>query len=100
MKFLFSTSNKLYKKIIELLSCKFIKKYPEDLNISEYTLNKILISVKNSVIDKKPKLIELTWDIIIKNDVLLEIILKDKFNFLAEINRMLKSNEEINVKKN
>ena len=45
----FATSN-VVKKILDIISCKFIKVYEDDINLSTYTLNNILDSINNVLI--------------------------------------------------
>jgi uncharacterized protein YoxC len=47
------SSNKIKRKILELIQCKFVKIYSDDINYSKYILNNIIDSIRNLIFSVK-----------------------------------------------
>jgi len=69
----------IYKKIVDLLLCDFVKIYEDDINLSEYISNNIIESFISSTLDGKDAEMEIyIYKIFSKKKIFLEILLKDK----------------------
>ena len=91
--------NKIFKKIIDLTLCKFVKIYEDDVNLSQCILFKLVASLKNIYKVKNATIKEYILNIAIKKEIIIDIILKNKYNFLSGVPGILISKEEENVKK-
>ena len=81
----FSTSN-VIKKILDIISCKFIKVYEDDINLSTYTLNNILDSINNALITNNDISVVLyAIDTINKKPLFVDYVLQRKDIFLSRI---------------
>ena len=81
----FATSN-VVKKILDISSCKFIKVYGEDINLSTYTLNNILDSMNNLLITNHDISVVLYGiDTINKNDMFVDYVLQRKDIYISRI---------------
>ena len=97
--FLLYSQKKIRIKILDIILCKFVKIYQDDMNFSEYYLNNILSSLRNlvfSVKDNGTKIYALS--ILHKKKVLQDIILLKKEYFCCKLIGILSSGEEDNVK--
>ena len=71
--------NKIKKKILELLSAKFVKIFQEDTNFSEFLLNNIIDSITYLIYNVKDVSTQVYALRMLKNnDIFLDIILKNK----------------------
>ena len=81
----FATSN-VIKKILDIVSCKFIKVYEDDINLSTYTLNNILDSINNTLITNKDISVVLyAIDTINKKPLFVDYVLQRKDIFISRI---------------
>ena len=97
--FLVFSSNKIRKKILELLLCKFVKIYSDDLNYSNYILNNIIDSIRNLIFSVKDVSIRIfAFNILQKKTLLLDIILKRKENFFSKLIGLLYTDEDEKIK--
>ncbi len=93
------SSNKIKKKILELILCKFVKIYSEDVNYSKYILNNIIDSIRNLIFSVKDLSIRIfALNILHKKTILLDIILEKKENFFCKLIGILETDEEQIIK--
>ena len=72
---------KIYRKIIELLTCNFIKIYPDDVNLSEYIFHNIIESIFTTSLNEQNKINQsYSFQTIAKQEKLFEFCFK-KHNF-------------------
>ena len=97
--FLLFSSNKIKKKILELVLCKFVKIYSDDINLSNYILNNIIDSIRNLIFSVKDVSIRIfAFNIIHKKPLLLDIILKRKEYFCSKLVGVLFTDEDFKIK--
>ena len=97
--FLLFSSNKIKKKILELILCKFVKIYTDDINYSNYILNNIIDSIRNLIFSVKDIPIRIfAFNILHKKPILLDIILKRKEFFFSKLIGLLSTDEDLKIK--
>ena len=97
--FLLFSSNKIKKKILELILCKFVKINVEDVNYSNYILNNIIDSIKNLIFSAKDIPVRIfAFNILHKNTLLLDIILQRKERFFSKLIGILATDEDEKIK--
>ena len=97
--FLLFSSNKIKKKILELILCKFVRIYSDDINLSNYILNNIIDSIRNLIFSTKDVSIRIfAFNILHKKPLLLDIILKRKEKFCSKLLGILFTDEEEKIK--
>ena len=80
--FLLFSSNKIQKKILELILCKFVRIFSDDINLSNYILNNIIDSIRNLIFNVKDVSIRIyAFNILHKKPLLIDIMLKRKEKF-------------------
>ena len=103
---------KIYKKIIDLLPCSFIKIYQDDVNLSEYIFHNIIESIFTTSLNEQNKKIQIySFKEITKQEKLMEFCFKKNnldmlkiFGFYSSINeimtqeRIIKTVSEIALK--
>ena len=97
--YLLFSSNKIKKKILELILCKFVKIFPDDINYSNFILYNIIDSIRNllfSVKDLSTRIF--AFNILHKKELFLDLILKRKENFFSKLTGLLSTNEEQKIK--
>ena len=71
--------NKIYKKIIDLLQCDFIKIYQDDINLSEYLFHNIIESIFTTSLNEQNVKIQIySFKVITQKKKLLEFCFKNK----------------------
>ena len=88
--------NKIYKKIIDLLQCDFIKIYQDDINLSEYIFHNIIESIFTTSLNEQNVKIQIySFKVITQKKKLLEFCFKDKnfdmikiFGYCSTINEI------------
>ena len=89
----FINDNKVCKKILDIMLCKFIKIYESDQNLSEYIIKNILDSLKNLIFTFKDNSIILYgFNILHQKKIFLDLLLENKKIFFNKIFGMLTSN--------
>ena len=89
----FINDDKVIKKILDIILCKFIKIYESDKNFSEYIIKKILDSLQNLIFTSKDNSIVLYgFNILHQKKIFLDLILENKKIFFNKIFGMLSSN--------
>ena len=97
--FLLFSSNKIKKKILELILCKFVRIYSDDINHSNYILNNIIDSIRNLIISSKDISIRIfAFNILNKKTILLDIILERKEGFFIKLMGILSTDEDEKIK--
>ena len=97
--FLLISSNKIKKKILELILCKFVKIYNDDINYSNYILNNIIDSIRNLIFSIKDIPIRIfAFNILHKKPILLDIILQKKEFFFSKLLGLLSTDEDLKIK--
>ena len=97
--YLLFSSNKVKKKILELILCKFIKINEEDVNYSNYILNNIIDSIRNLIFSTKDVPVRIfAFNILHKNSLLLDIILQRKESFFTKLIGILATDEDEKIK--
>ena len=103
---------KIYKKIIDLLTCEFVKIYQDDLNLSEYIFHNIIESIFTTSLNEQNSKIQIySFKTITKKEKLMEFCFKQKnfdilkiFGYYSTINeivsqeRIIKTVSEIALK--
>ena len=87
---------KIYKKIIDLLKCDFVRIYQDDINLSEYIFKNIIESIFTTSLNEQNVKIQLySSKVITQNKKLLEFCLKEKnfdmikiFGYCSTINEI------------
>ena len=87
----------IYKKIADLLLCDFIKIHQDDINLSEYIFNNIIEFFICSEMDDKDAEIQIyIYQIFLKKEVFVEILLKNKTSsILRSLGELLLHKENI-----
>ena len=89
----FINNNKVIKKILDLMLCKFIKIYESDKNLSEYIINNILDALKNLIFTfNDTNIVLYAFNILHQKKIFLELLLNNKKIFFNKIFGMLSSN--------
>ena len=97
--FLLFSPNKIKKKIIELILCKFVSIYPDDVNYSKYLLNNIINSIRNLIFSEKEVPLKIfAFNILQKKTLLLDIILENKEIFISNLIGILSTDEDPGIK--
>ena len=92
--------NKIKKKILSLLNCKFIKIFPEDINHSETLLNTIIDSLFYLIFNKIDESTQIyMFQILQKHNLLLDIILKNKEEYCAKFMGLILTDIDKEIKK-
>ena len=103
---------KIYKKIIDLLTCEFVKIYQDDLNLSEYIFHNIIESIFTTSLNEQNSKIQIySFKTITTKEKLIEFCFKQKnfdilkiFGYYSTINeivsqeRIIKTVSEIALK--
>ena len=91
---------KIKKKILELLSCKFVKIFHEDKNISEFLLNNIIDSITILIFNEKDPSTQIyAFKMLQKKEIFLDLILKNKEIHINKFVGFITSNIDKEVKK-
>ena len=97
--FLLFSSNKIKKKILELILCKFVRIYSDDINHSSYILNNIIDSIRNLIISSNDIPIRIfAFNILHKKTLLLDIILQRQERFFNKLMGILSTDEDEKIK--
>ena len=98
--FLLFSPNKIKKKILELILCKFVTIYSDDVNYFKYLLNNIINSLINIIFsEKEVSIIIFAFDILQKKTLLLDIILEKKEILISKLIGILSTDEDPIIKK-
>ena len=77
--------NKIYKKIIDLFLCDFVRIYHDDINLSEYFFNNITESIISTTLDERNLKTQLyCYKILIKIEKFSEILSENKNSFIIK----------------
>ena len=91
-------SNKIYKKIIDLVLCDFVKIYQDDINLSEYIFYNITESIMSTPLDEKNLKTQLyCYKILIKKEKFGEILSQNKNSFIIKTLGEISSINENNI---
>lgn len=89
----FINNNKVIKKILDIMTCKFIKIYESDKNLSEYIINNILDALKNVIFTfNDNSIIIYAFNILHQKNIFLELLLNNKKIIFNKFFGMLSSN--------
>ena len=93
MPFLFAiNNNKIIKKILDIMLCKFVKIYENNKNLTEYIIRNILDALKNMIFSYNDKEIVLyAFNILHQKNIFLDLLLENKKIFFNKIFGMLSS---------
>ena len=97
--FLLFESPKISQKVLQLILCRFVQIYENDINFSKYILNNIVDSIRNVIFSSTN--IEtriLAFNILHCRTILLDVILEDKRYFVSKLSGLLMSNEDNSIK--
>ena len=97
--FLLFESPKISQKVLQLILCRFVQIYDDNINFSMYILNNIIDSIRNIIFSSKN--VEnkiLAFNILHCKTVLLDLILTQKTSFFCKLIGLLTSNEDDAVK--
>ena len=85
--------NKIIKKILDIMLCRFVKIYDDDKNSSEYIIRSILDSLKNFIFTFKDNGIVLyAFNILHQKNIFIDLLLENKKIFFNKIIGLLSSN--------
>ena len=94
------SKNKIKKKILSLLTNKFIKTFHEDKNYSEYLIFNIIDSISYLALNIKDVSTQVyAFQILQRNDLFLDIILKNKEEYCNRINSIIVGDIDKELKK-
>ena len=86
-------NNKIIKKILDIMLCKFVKVFNNDKNTTEYIIKNILDALKNLIFSLNDNEIVLyAFNILHQKNIFLELLLENKNIFFNKIFGMLSSN--------
>ena len=97
--FLLFDHPKITQKVLQLILCRFVKIYDDNIILSNYILNNIIDSIRNVIFSTKNVEIKtLAFNVLHCKTILLDLMLTDKDFFFCKLIGLLTSNEDNSIK--